>query len=1188
MKSKHTPTYEELKRRLAIAEGTLQALRDGQLDTIAGEHGTLVVRLAETQKRADHIKQVLLAIRNVNQLIVSEDDPLRLIERACVNLTETLGYLNAWIVLLDSEGNLATATAGSGFNSGFSAMHARLAAGKFTGCMVQALERDETVVVKNPKTECSDCPLSTEYSDRAGLSRRLQYDGKIYGILAVSVPAVYASDEEEHALFGEMAGDLAFALHKIEAAKRLWEKQVMLARTERIAHIGSWEWNIAEDRVFWSEELFRIFLLDPTESAPSFAEQAGLYISEDMQRLQRAVENCITDGTPYELELSIIRKDGEIRNCVARGQTEIDPDGKIRRLVGSLQDITARKQVEQALKKSEESVREKLEAILSPEGDIGALDLADIMDSQAIQAIMDDFFSLTHIGIGLIDINGKLLVGTGWQDICLKFHRFNPETRQKCIESDALLTTGVQPGAYKTYRCKNNMWDMATPIVVGGKHLGNIFLGQFLYDDETPDYDTFRSQARTYGFNEDEYLEALNRVPRWSHETTEHAMSFFSKLGTLISTLSYSNLKLARTLDERRQAEKALQESEERFRQIYENMAVGVARVSLDFHIEQANEAYCQMLGYAEEELIGKHLRDITQPEIIEENLRLQSQLAAGEIDHFRLEKRFIHKTGQVIHGILDACKVCDSVGNPSYFLGSVVNISDLKWAEQALRESEDRNRLLSDVTMEGILLHKNGIVIDLNSSLANMLGYDREKLLKRNIIDFIHEDDRTIVLESITKDYAPPHTIRIARKDGEYFFGEIESRDFKKHGETWRVSAVRDVTARKSLENQLLQAQKMESVGRLAGGVAHDFNNMLSVILGHTELAMDKMTADDPLHNDLKAILGAARRSADITRQLLAFARKQTIAPKVIDLNETIEGMLKMLRRLIGEDIDLAWLPGTIIWPVRMDPSQIDQILANLCVNARDAIAGLGKLTIETTTVTFDTAYCADHAGFTPGNYVLLTVSDDGCGMERQTLDKLFEPFFTTKDVGKGTGLGLATVYGIVKQNQGFINVYSEPGQGTTFRIYFPAHATVTTQTVPERIAVIPRAQGKETILLVEDEPTILQMTTLMLEHLGYTVLAANTPGKALDLARQHAGGISLLMTDVVMPEMNGRDLATSLQSLYPSLRSLFMSGYTANVIAHHGVLDEGVQFLQKPFSKKDLAIALRQALKEEKSQQL
>jgi signal transduction histidine kinase len=391
------------------------------------------------------------------------------------------------------------------------------------------------------------------------------------------------------------------------------------------------------------------------------------------------------------------------------------------------------------------------------------------------------------------------------------------------------------------------------------------------------------------------------------------------------------------------------------------------------------------------------------------------------------------------------------------------------------------------------------------------------------------------------------------------------------------------DITARKraeeehkQLEAQFRQAMKMEAVGRLAGGVAHDFNNMLQVILMTSDMALRKLAPESPLHESLLEIQKAGKRSADLTRQLLAFARKQTIAPIVLDLNEIVASMLKMLGRLIGEDIDLSWKPANNLGQIKMDPAQIDQILANLVVNARDAIAGVGKVTIETENAEFDDAYCEAHIGSVPGMYAMLAVSDDGCGMDKETLANIFEPFFTTKEQGKGTGLGLATVYGIVKQNNGFINVYSEPGQGTTFKIYVPRCEAETPTAVAQRErAALPR--GTETVLLVEDEPAVLRLGKRLLEHLGYTVLAAGSPSKAVQLAQEYAGDLHLVLTDVVMPEMSGRDLWGHLDALRPGLKCLFMSGYTANVIAHEG---EGVHFLEKPFSVEALAAKVRETL--------
>ncbi|MBM9518480.1 cache domain-containing protein [Desulforhopalus vacuolatus] len=389
------------------------------------------------------------------------------------------------------------------------------------------------------------------------------------------------------------------------------------------------------------------------------------------------------------------------------------------------------------------------------------------------------------------------------------------------------------------------------------------------------------------------------------------------------------------------------------------------------------------------------------------------------------------------------------------------------------------------------------------------------------------------------------------------------------------------DITERLNLQAQLIQAQKMESVGRLAGGVAHDFNNMLSIIIGYGEMALEKVDGKNSLHGDITEILMAAKRSTNITRQLLAFARQQPIAPKVIDPNEIIENMLKMLRRLIGEDINLDWLPEAKVWPIKIDPSQIDQILANLCLNARDAVADVGKVTIETKNVTFDEEYCANHTNFVPGEYIMLAVSDDGSGIEPEIQNKIFEPFFTTKSMGKGTGLGLATVYGIVKQNNGFINIYSEPDKGTTIKVYLSRHTgqTVEIHREAEAALEIPLSHG-ETILLVEDNEPLLDLSKKMMEDLGYTVLATTASNNAVSLAQEYDGEINLLLTDVVMPEMNGLELSKQLQSLYPDMKILFMSGYAANIITNRGVLEAGSFFIPKPFSKKYLALKVREAL--------
>jgi PAS domain S-box-containing protein len=649
-------------------------------------------------------------------------------------------------------------------------------------------------------------------------------------------------------------------------------------------------------------------------------------------------------------------------------------------------------------------------------------------------------------------------------------------------------------------------------------------------------------------------------------------------------------------ISEQKQAEQIIIKQRERLNSILEGTKAGTWEWNVQTGETIFNEEWARIIGYTLEEISPVSIETWIQyahPEDLEESNRLLRSHFKKETDRYHYECRMKHKSGEWVW-VLDRGKVATWTedGKPEWMYGTHQDITERKAAEETLRESEKRFATAFQHSPAPLVLSDidTGRFIDVNQRWVEMLEFTREEQIGRTskevgIWDDPDERDRIVgILRS--DGHFRDEFIKFKTKSGNTILALWSAETVDLSGKQIMLSMITDITQlrqaeeeRERLGAQLQQAQKLESVGRLAGGVAHDFNNMLSVVIGHADLILAEMTPDSPFYDDLMEIRNAGARSADLTRKLLAFARKQTVAPKVIDLNKTVEGMLKMLQRLIGEDIDITWLPGVKVWPAKIDPGQIDQMLANLCVNARDAIAGVGKLTIEAANARVDKDYCADHAEVIPGDYVMLAVSDNGCGMDAETLSHLFEPFFTTKELGKGTGLGLATVYGVVKQNNGFINVYSEPGRGTTFRIYLPRHqakAAAVLEKKPEK----PNERGHETVLLVEDEPSILRMTALMLERQGYTVVGASTPGEAVRLATAHAGVIHLLMTDVVMPEMNGRDLAKNILSLYPGMKCLFMSGYTANVIAHHGVLDEGVNFIQKPFSIGDLAVKVREAL--------
>ena len=648
------------------------------------------------------------------------------------------------------------------------------------------------------------------------------------------------------------------------------------------------------------------------------------------------------------------------------------------------------------------------------------------------------------------------------------------------------------------------------------------------------------------------------------------------------------------------------------WRVIFEQTAIGVAQIeTATGRFLHVNARFADTLGYRREELERLDFPALTHPEDLPADGDPLRRLVAGEIREFTLQQRCRHKEGRVVWLKLTVSPLWAPGERPHCHLALAEDITERKRAEEAaqekdreiqhqqereLRESERKYRELVE-NANSIILRwdPQGQITFLNEFGQKFFGFRESEILGRNVVG-------TLVPETETTGRKLRPLMELIRANPAAFeqnINENRLRDGRRVWIAWTNKAVfdaaghpievlsigTDITERRraeeekaQLQAQLFQAQKIESVGRLAGGVAHDFNNMLQAILGNAALALDECPPGSALRECLEEIQKSALRSADLTRQLLAFARRQTIQPKVLDLNDTVAGTLKMLRRLIGEDIDLVWMPGAGLWPVKVDPSQIDQILANLCVNARDAIAGVGQVTIETANRALDDAEARNHPECVPGDYVLLSVSDTGKGMDQETRAHLFEPFFTTKEIGKGTGLGLATVFGIVKQNQGLVSVESEPGRGTTFKIHLPRAQAVSLTAKPE--AVPPGRRGPETVLLVEDEEQVLNLGRRILTRQGYTVLAASGPEAAMAAAAGHAGPIHLLITDVVMPGMNGKQLRERLRASHPELNCLFMSGYTANVIAHDGVIEGGVHFLQKPFSLESLSGKVREIL--------
>jgi PAS domain S-box-containing protein len=511
-----------------------------------------------------------------------------------------------------------------------------------------------------------------------------------------------------------------------------------------------------------------------------------------------------------------------------------------------------------------------------------------------------------------------------------------------------------------------------------------------------------------------------------------------------------------------------------------------------------------------------------------------------------------------------------------------------LRATQESLRRSESNFRSLVMNAPYGICrCDAMGMIQDANPALVAMFGYASAAELTGRHLGSLYADAQQWFQ---TADYFHARkefnnlTTECIRKDGTAIVSRISGRSILngKSGGTFEIF-IEDVTETRTLEMQLRQAQKMEAIGRLAGGIAHDFNNLLMVISGYSEFLLERLGPDLRLRGPAQEISSATQRATSLTRQLLAFSRKQMLAPKVLDLNEVVAENLKMLTRMIGEDIDLVMVPGAALGAVRADPGQIDQVIMNLAVNARDAMPQGGKLTIETANVSLDENFTRTHAPLTPGDYIMLAISDTGVGMDGDTQSRIFEPFFTTKG-SKGTGFGLSTVYGIVKQSGGFIFVDSQPHRGTAFRIYFP-RVDGREDVAPVQDAVsLPRAErGQETILLVEDETNLRRLARQYLETQGYKILEAEDGAAALQIVDGHKGAIDLLLTDVIMPGMNGRELATQVGKLLPDVRVLYMSGYTEDAIGHDGTLDAGINLLQKPFSLPALKDRVRELLDSE-----
>ena len=942
----------------------------------------------------------------------------------------------------------------------------------------------------------------------------------------------------------------------------------------------------------------------------------------------------------------------------------------------------------------------------------GQYSLRDLIKVDRMQSIFDTLTKATGFSVALVTHpEQEIIVASGWPDLCQRFHRQHPHSRELCISSNLALTMDLKQLKDKSVKiCQHGLLTGATPFVVKGVHLGNLLAG--LAFPEKPDVDAYRQRARKYGFDEDDYLDALSAVAIMDRKKIEDILGYLAETATTMSDVSLRNMlirkneaRLVATLNSIAEAvittdmdglithinpvaqeltgwaaheclnkplaevfclvnadsgenienpvqivienglmtsiadnttlvskngsryyifdcaapicddddiqlgvvltfrditkeyelRRGVEHTNALLRALFHQSQVPMLMVGLDGKVELFNKASAVFLGLQEQNILSKNIAELmsgvrlfdnkTDKELTEASAPLA--LAMEGFATTNLELRVINGQNETKYCIVDAVPIRNENGAVVAGLAVFPDTTGLKKAEQAFHKSQSRFSELTQMLPEAIFEADAELnILYANDKAFTLFGYTQEDFDHGlNGMDMLCEEEREKARRNIERRFAGEELSTLEykglRRDGTSFPMLLHMEPIVSEGSvTGFRGIIVDMTERKALEEQYLQAQKVESIGRLAGGVAHDLNNLLTPILGYSEILREEFSPKDARIGTIEEVISAGKKARDLVRQLLAFSRKQTMVLKPLDLNQTITSFEKLLRRTIRENIEMSikLAPGSLMTVA--DIGQIEQVIMNLAINASDAMQEGGKLLFETSKEEYETTTTFMGNTIDAGKYIVLRLSDTGTGIDDETLANIFEPFYSTKGEG-GTGLGLSTVYGIVKQHNGYILVDSKVGVGTTFSILLPAIETETSLKT-EAKDVLPPVKALETILLAEDNTQVRQIAEIMLQRIGYSVVVAQSGEELLKQLATYDGPADLLLTDVIMPGMNGRELYAKVSSVFPNIKVLFMSGYTSDVIASQGVLGNGINLLMKPFSFDSLGTKLRSILDE------